>query len=210
MDGADEMASSREALLRKIQRSSEDIAGRCREAMEQTKENVAASLFDDDERARVVEAYAAKLKASREDMVLKIEEHQAEERRKLIDELKRDVSRVIEGVLENLKDELDRENRGVMEESDQRRQEHVKRVLHEHADETRRFNEEQVRSLRDSMAAQRDDALRKYHDEMASFREEQLAELARLNFDDLASLDGESASLAAPAFLEPQRSPVRR
>jgi len=96
-DYESEMRASREELLKKIARSSEDIAGRCRDAMEQSKENVSASLFDDEERARVVEAYAAKLKASREEMVAKVEAQQAEERRRLVDDLKADVSGVVDG-----------------------------------------------------------------------------------------------------------------
>ena len=103
-----------------------------------------------------VEAYALKLKASREEMIAKIEAQQAEERRKLVDELKRDVDGVLEGVLETLKDELNRENRDASEESDRRRQEHVRGVLFEHAEETKRFNEDQVHHLRDAMANQRD------------------------------------------------------
>ena len=60
VDYQEEMRASREELLKTIARSSEDIAGRCRDAMERTKEDVHASLFDDEERERVVEAYAAK------------------------------------------------------------------------------------------------------------------------------------------------------
>ena len=37
-DYESEMRASREELLKKIARSSEDIAGRCRDAMEQSKE----------------------------------------------------------------------------------------------------------------------------------------------------------------------------
>ena len=105
-DYESEMRASREELLKKIARSSEDIAGRCRDAMEQSKENVSASLFDDEERARVVEAYAAKLKASREEMVAKVEAQQAEERRRLVEDLKADVSGVVDDVVAGLRDDL--------------------------------------------------------------------------------------------------------
>ena len=74
--------------------------------MEQSKENVSASLFDDEERARVVEAYAAKLKASREEMVAKVEAQQAEERRRLVEDLKADVSGVVDDVVAGLRDDL--------------------------------------------------------------------------------------------------------
>ena len=60
----EELRVSREDLLRKIEASSRDIAGRCRTAVEQSNEQEHAALFDDEERERVVEAYAAKLKAS--------------------------------------------------------------------------------------------------------------------------------------------------
>ena len=59
----EELRVSREDLLRKIEASSRDIAGRCRTAVEQSNEQEHAALFDDEERERVVEACAAKLKA---------------------------------------------------------------------------------------------------------------------------------------------------
>ena len=55
----EELRVSREDLLRKIEASSRDIAGRCRTAVEQSQEQEHAALFDDEERERVVEAYAA-------------------------------------------------------------------------------------------------------------------------------------------------------
>ena len=87
----EELRVSREDLLRKIEASSRDIAGRCRTAVEQSQEQEHAALFDDEERERVVEAYAAKLKASREEMIRKIIDQQAVERTKCLEELKKDV-----------------------------------------------------------------------------------------------------------------------
>ena len=45
----EELRVSREDLLRKIEASSRDIAGRCRTAVEQSNEQEHAALFDDEE-----------------------------------------------------------------------------------------------------------------------------------------------------------------
>ena len=81
----EEMRASREELLRKIERSSTDIAAQCGGAVASSTEGAAASLFDDDERERVVAAYAAKLKNSRDELVARIEATQASERAQLVD-----------------------------------------------------------------------------------------------------------------------------
>ncbi|EGB05407.1 hypothetical protein AURANDRAFT_66362 [Aureococcus anophagefferens] len=176
-DYESEMRASREELLKKIARSSEDIAGRCRDAMEQSKENVSASLFDDEERARVVEAYAAKLKASREEMVAKVEAQQAEERRRLVEDLKADVSGVVDDVVAGLRDDLAGAYAAREAAAREAREASAKAALDAHAAEVQDFNRRQLAELRDAMARHRDDALARYERDMAAFRDDQLAEL---------------------------------
>lgn len=184
-DYESEMRASREELLKKIARSSEDIAGRCRDAMEQSKENVSASLFDDEERARVVEAYAAKLKASREEMVAKVEAQQAEERRRLVEDLKADVSGVVDDVVAGLRDDLAGAYAAREAAAREAREASAKAALDAHAAEVQDFNRRQLAELRDAMARHRDDALARYERDMAAFRDDQLAELAKIDFGDL-------------------------
>ena len=185
VDYQEEMRASREELLKTIARSSEDIAGRCRDAMERTKDDVHASLFDDEERARVVEAYAAKLKASREEMIAKIEEQQAAERTRLVDDLRADVDGIMNRVVETLRTEMAGAHREREREEARKREAHCAKVLDDHATEVRAFNQQQLDGLRDAMAAHRDEAVKKYQQEMALFRDDQLDELNKVNFADL-------------------------
>lgn len=185
VDYQEEMRASREELLKTIARSSEDIAGRCRDAMERTKDDVHASLFDDEERERVVEAYAAKLKASREEMIAKIEEQQAAERARLVDDLRSDVDGIMNRVVETLRTEMAGAHREREREEARLREAHCAKVLDDHATEVRAFNQKQLDGLRDAMAAHRDEAVKKYQQEMALFRDDQLDELNKVNFADL-------------------------
>ena len=79
-----------------------------------------AALFDDEERERVVEAYAAKLKASREEMIRKIIDSQAVERTKCLEELKKDVQNVLQEVVQECRNEF-AEQRQKDEEEDAKR-----------------------------------------------------------------------------------------
>jgi len=94
-----EMRASREALLTKITSSSGEIGERCREAMGVAKAKV-AELFEEEERERVVSAYAEKLRASREEIVAKLEARQRNDRDQLIEDLRRDVGDVVEAVVQ--------------------------------------------------------------------------------------------------------------
>ncbi|KAJ8609957.1 hypothetical protein CTAYLR_008088, partial [Chrysophaeum taylorii] len=183
-----EMRASREELLTKIQRSSEDIAGRCREAMESARDNV-SQLFDDGERERVVAAYAEKLKASREETLRKLEERQTAERETMIKDLKADVATIMESVVDKLKREIDRATQAQREEADRQRQAELDRLVEEQREEMKRFHDSAVASLKAAMADHRAGAMRKYNEEMAKFRDAQLQELSKISLDDLARLD---------------------
>ena len=179
----EELRVSREDLLRKIEASSRDIAGRCRTAVEQSNEQEHAALFDDEERERVVEAYAAKLKASREEMIKKIIDSQAIERTKCLEELKKDVQNVLQEVVQECRNEFAEQRQKDEEEDAKRRDKHAQEVLAAHARDLQKFNEQQLDGLRESMAKHRDDAMRRYQAEMAQFRDEQLAEISKLTLD---------------------------
>ena len=179
----EELRVSREDLLRKIEASSRDIAGRCRTAVEQSNEQEHAALFDDEERERVVEAYAAKLKASREEMIRKIIDQQAVERTKCLEELKKDVQNVLQEVVQECRNEFAEQRQKDEEEDAKRRDAHAQEVLKAHARDLQKFNEQQLDGLRESMAKHRDDAMRRYQAEMAQFRDEQLAEISKLTLD---------------------------
>ena len=179
----EELRVSREDLLRKIEASSRDIAGRCRTAVEQSNEQEHAALFDDEERERVVEAYAAKLKASREEMIRKIIDSQAVERTKCLEELKKDVQNVLQEVVQECRNEFAEQRQKDEEEDAKRRDAHAQEVLAAHARDLQKFNEQQLDGLRESMAKHRDDAMRRYQAEMAAFRDEQLAEISKLTLD---------------------------
>ena len=129
----EELRVSREDLLRKIEASSRDIAGRCRTAVEQSNEQEHAALFDDEERERVVEAYAAKLKASREEMIRKIIDSQAVERTKCLEELKKDVQNVLQEVVQECRNEFAEQRQKDEEEDAKRRDAHAQEVLAAHA-----------------------------------------------------------------------------
>ena len=179
----EELRTSREDLLRKIEASSRDIAGRCRTAVEQSNEQEHAALFDDEERERVVEAYAAMLKASREEMIRKIIDQQAVERTKCLEELKKDVQNVLQEVVQECRNEFAEQRQKDEEDDAKRRDAHAQEVLKAHARDLQKFNEQQLDGLRESMAKHRDDAMRRYQAEMAQFRDEQLAEISKLTLD---------------------------
>lgn len=183
-----EMRQSREELLEKITRSSEDIAGRCREAMEAAKENV-ATLFDDAERERVVAAYADKLRASREETLNRLEARQAAEREALVNEIKADVSSVMESVVEKLKAEIERASQVQREETARRYQEQIDSLLNQQHNQMKDFHESAIAALRDGITEHRAEAVRKYNEEMARFRDHQLQELAKVSLSDFGNLD---------------------
>ena len=59
-------------------------------------------------------------------------------------------------------------------------------------------NKKQLADLKANMGKHRDDALRRYSQEMAVVRDEQLAAIAKINFDDLdLGSDGEDEALLA-------------
>ena len=74
--------------------------------MDKARSESRASLFDEEERRRVVDAYAAKLATSREEMVQKILDQQALERTKCLDELKTDVAAIMQDVVEAVRSDL--------------------------------------------------------------------------------------------------------
>ena len=193
----DELRVSREELLRKISDSSRDIAGRCKATMEASQSDTQhAALFDDEERERVVEAYAAKLKASREEMIKKITDQQAVERTKCLEELKKDVQDVLEDVVNGVRHDFQQQRQREDAEDAAKRDAHAKDVLEAHARDLQTFNEQQLDGLRESMAKHRDDAMRRYQQEMAQFRDEQLAEISKLTMGGFADEDTEDEDLA--------------
>ena len=87
-------------------------------------------------------------------------------------------------------------------------------ALAEHAAAIEKFNADQVADLHKSMAAHRDEAMRRYAAEMAAFREEQLADLAKIDFesgdadddtddDDLADLARRASAAGYDAAARP-------
>ena len=131
----------------------------------------------------LVEAYAAKLKASREEMIRKIIDQQAVERTKCLEELKKDVQNVLQEVVQECRNEFAEQRQKDDEEDAKRRDAHAQEVLAAHARDLQKFNEQQLDGLRESMAKHRDDAMRRYQAEMAQFRDEQLAEISKLTLD---------------------------